>query len=168
MTTTEMQAFRQKVVGELQENIYRISIDLAQDVLAVKEMEAEDKIGQIEKEVAHLKVLLEVKDQPKKKSKEEREVIAKLQLDLRGTEFSLTQARIKKSDLYKTIDKNARAVEALEAKIDFVQKFDILSMPEVAYIEIDGTRYAAVRNHTVKDAAGVKQLYVAPSHDKTK
>ncbi len=155
--------FRNGVLKEIEEKVYRISIDLKQDVEKVLGMEKNNILPLITKDIEETnKELDRLKSQKTAFSKERTK---ELKLNLQGFRFRFDQTSVKFNELYKIIDQNGRTIEALWKEWDFVIKFDSEEMPQVPFIQIDGTKYAAESNRIKKDKDGNKVLYL--EHGKT-
>ncbi len=83
-----------------------------------------------------------------------------------GIEFKLTSTKGRLSKLHEEIAEKARQIRAINKNIAFLEALDLSKVPQLPYLEVNGTRYKAVNNAHVHDEDGNLVLYIE-SHDKT-
>ncbi len=102
----------------------------------------------------------------KKLSDESKKALSLAKNKSDGAEFKLTSIKGRLSKLHEEIAEKARQIRAINKNIAFLEALDLSKVPQLPYLEVNGTRYKAVNNAHVHDEDGNLVLYIE-SHDKT-
>lgn len=156
ITPEEVEKFKLNIATSLKFEIYKNQIDLAQTVNGLKEIEAEGELQKMDARIAEIKTALESIG-PKKVDRPWKQ---KLETELRGTEFLRNKLFDERRKMFLEVNESARKIEALGKEIEYTLGFDHENLPQLDFVEIDGTKYAAKDNQVVLDAEGARVLYV--------
>lgn len=143
------------------ENAFSISIILAK----------ESEKAALEKPMADAKAAYDALNVPQgskktKKSEPEKKELGLARNKYEGLNFTYTAIKGRISKLHEEVARKANSIRAISKNIKFIEEFEMSKVPQLPYLEINGTRYATKDNAHVLDDQGQMVLYVE-SHDQT-
>lgn len=171
MTKTQEQKYKEKKLDILLNEQYNLKSEVAFSVNLIlgkrKELEGAEKRHT---EALNDFKLLEVKidkenskEKKKKYSEEQKKELGLARNKYQGEEFILTALKGKISKLNEEVAVKANSIRAIQKNIDFLDALELDKVPQLEYLEINGTQYQAKDNAHVLDENGSMILYVKPN-----
>lgn len=173
MTKDQEKMYRERKVDILLNEAYNLESENAfsVNIILQKEKEKSNRQEEFEKaKVVHEQTESElhktITGKKKKLTEEDKKILSRARNQRDGVDFILNQIKGQLSKLYETVASKANSLRAIYKNIEALEKLDLSNVPQLPFIEINGTRYQAKNNAHVLDEVGNLVLYIHPN-DKT-